>query len=294
MFCWWAMGVCKALLALAERRWVLSAEPSAVLLNLSWVWLWDDCFMAVLLSSTDVKWWNREAFGYLSYCLGCSRRSRGDGWTRTGAEGCIRTRGGCIKRYCTPAAVQLQLLCFLCCVQALHTVKTKQIWAYPCIFVLNTCWGGQWSRNSYSFGVYWHRSGSEIVHLATVEMLSLPQRLYSVLCPEAAGTNDTEFNKQALSWLFIWVTEPLGETWKKLLCCLEKGKLSHMWFRENQQSYCPVCFPPDFLMSDPAKHRAAGKGPREHGGHSKGWWSSSWPKRTSNAGLNREVGLPMH
>lgn len=49
------------------------------------------------------------------------------------------------------------------------------------------------------------------LHPAIVEMLSLPQRLYSLLCVGAAGTNYSQFNKQTLSWLFIWVTGPSGE-----------------------------------------------------------------------------------
>lgn len=190
-----AVGTCKATSALTECGHKLSAESSAVLFNLTWVLLWEDCFMAVLLFSTGVKWWNQKAFGYLSYCLGFSHRSRGDGWTRTGADGCIRMRGGCIKRYCTPAAAAPTTLVsiFMLCSDAPYCENRKQVRAYPCIFVLNTCWGGQW-RNSEAealtlFWVSCNGSGSETVHLAIVETLSLPQGLYSMLCVGAAGTN---------------------------------------------------------------------------------------------------------
>lgn len=54
---------------------------------------------------------------------------------------------------------------------------------------------------------------------------------------------------------------------KKSFCCLKKGKLSHRWFWENQQSYCPALFPPDFLMSNPCEAQSNRKG-------TKGAW---WP-----------------
>lgn len=42
---------------------------------------------------------------------------------------------------------------------------------------------------------------------AIVEMLSLPQRLYSMFGPEATGTNDTKFNKQTVLALHLghWI-----------------------------------------------------------------------------------------
>lgn len=46
-------------------------------------------------------------------------------------------------------------------------------------------------------------SGSEIVHLAVVEMLSLPQRLRSVLCPGAADISEAKFNKQTVLALHL-------------------------------------------------------------------------------------------
>lgn len=132
-----AVGVCKAPSTLTECGWVPSAEASTVFLNLSWVLLWDDCLMSVLLFSTDVKRWNQEAFGYLSYCLGFSHLSQGDGWTWTGAGGCIRMWGGCIKRYCTPAAAVAATLVFLflCCVQAPHTVQTENKWGLTHVYL---------------------------------------------------------------------------------------------------------------------------------------------------------------
>lgn len=96
-----------------------------MLLNPSWVLFWDH-FMTVLLFSTDVKWWSQEAFGYCLYCLGFSRRSRGDGWTRPAAEGSFRMRGGCSKRYCrSAAAAATALVSIFVCVQAFCTVKRE-------------------------------------------------------------------------------------------------------------------------------------------------------------------------
>lgn len=46
-------------------------------------------------------------------------------------------------------------------------------------------------------------SESEIGCLAVVEMLSLPQRLYSVLCPAAADTSQAKFNKQTVLALLL-------------------------------------------------------------------------------------------
>lgn len=46
-------------------------------------------------------------------------------------------------------------------------------------------------------------SVSEIGHLAVVEMLSLPQRLYSMLCPGAADTTEAKFNKQTVLVLHL-------------------------------------------------------------------------------------------
>lgn len=96
-----AMGVCKAQPAVTKRRWALLAPATS--LNLSWVLFWA-CFMTVLLFSTDVKWWSREIFRCLSFCLGLSCRSQGDGWTWMGADGRSQTWGGCTKRYGRSAA----------------------------------------------------------------------------------------------------------------------------------------------------------------------------------------------
>lgn len=41
------------------------------------------------------------------------------------------------------------------------------------------------------------------MHLAVVEMLSLPQRLYSVSCPGATDNNEAKFSKQTVLALHL-------------------------------------------------------------------------------------------
>lgn len=116
---------------------------------------------------------------------------------------------------------QLQLLCFyFCAVFRLSTLLWKEktsggLSMYISIkHLLRRSEKEQWSRSSGTFWICWHCFGSEIVHLTLVEMLSLPQRLNSMLCPGAAGINETKFNQQSSSYLFIWVTGSSDETWK--------------------------------------------------------------------------------
>lgn len=122
------------------------------------------------------------------------------------------------------------LFIFVLCLGSAYRANRKQVRAYPCVFVLNTCWGGQW-RNSEAEAL----TLFEYAAIVLGGKLCIWPLWRCCLCSKfftarAAGTNETKFNKQTSSWLFIWVTGPSGETWKKSFCCIKKGKLSHRWF----------------------------------------------------------------
>lgn len=90
----------------------------------------------------------------------------------------------------------------------------------------------------------------------------------STLCPRAAGTSETKFNKQTLSWLFIWVTALSVETWKNSFYCLKTRKSEPLGGSEGTSKVTAHSVSIlTFWCQTPVKCKVMGKGPREPGGH---------------------------
>lgn len=150
---------------------MLSAEAS-VLPNLSWVLFWDECSITALFFFflTDLKWWHQGAFGALLCFWGFSRWSQGNGWMWTRAEACIQMQGGCINRYCTPAAVL-----GLCSGSSYCKLKTSVgLSMYICVKHLLRRSVKNNETNSYTYWVCW-------CHLEVKLCMWLLWRCY--LCP---------------------------------------------------------------------------------------------------------------